>query len=96
MRDKQSICDGRNLQKRYVGPPFRDEAWTYITGNAERQSGYVFEIHCKGMNGYVIDVQPDRGDLDGTRHFCSGRVTRTVGCGRNGRVCATSVFPCSQ
>ncbi len=33
------------------------------------KSGYVFEIHCKGMNGYVIDVQPDRGDLDGTRHF---------------------------
>jgi hypothetical protein len=64
-----SICDGRNLQKRYVGPPFRDEAWTDITRNYVEQSGYVFMVHCMETGGYAIDARPARGDLDGTRQF---------------------------
>ena len=90
-----SICDGRNLQKRYVGPPFRDEAWTYIAGNAVRQSGYVFIVYCKGMDGYVIDAQPDRGDLDGTRHFCTDE-SRAVSCRAEWNRSRYQCVPCSE
>jgi hypothetical protein len=90
-----SICDGKNLQKRYVGPPFRDEAWTYITGNAVKQSGYVFTVHCMEMDGYVIDAQPSRSDLDGTRHFCTDE-SHAVGCMAEWNRSRYQCVPCSK
>ena len=92
---RMSICNGRNLQKRYVGPPFRDEAWTYITGNYVKQSGYVFMVLCMETGGYVIDAHPARADVDGTRQFCTDE-SRAIGCRVEWNRSRYQCVPCSK
>lgn len=51
--------DGQALKRNYSGPPFSENDWRRIAGNAVKQDGYVFGILCY-QDGYVIDASPER------------------------------------
>lgn len=73
------ICDGQNLKLHYSGPPFSENDWRYIAGNAVKEDGYTFWVNCHEKDGYSIDARPAREKGDGTRHFCIGE-TGSVNC----------------
>jgi hypothetical protein len=70
------ICDGQALKQHYSGPPFSENDWRYVAGNAVKEDGYTFYINCHEKYGYSIDAQPARQKGDGTRHFCIGEGNR--------------------
>jgi hypothetical protein len=73
------ICDGQTLKLHYSGPPFSENDWLYIAGNAVKEDGYTFWVNCHEKDGYSIDARPAREKGDGTRHFCIGE-TSSVKC----------------
>lgn len=91
----QSICDGKNIQKHYAGPPFRDKDWTYISGNYVQEDGYVFGVYCNQQDGYALDASPKRGDVDGTRQFCTDE-SRAIGCRLEWKGSREHCVPCPK
>jgi hypothetical protein len=80
-RDPKRICDGSSLKQNYSGPPFSENDWRYIAGNAVKQDGYLFyvSIYCPQPGKFAIQAFPERQKGDGTRRFRaeeSGRVGR--------------------
>jgi hypothetical protein len=73
--ETESICDGQALRRHYSGPPFSDEDWQRIAGNAVKQDGYFFMVYCherdRGKAAYTITAHPVRAKVDGTRSFCT-------------------------
>jgi hypothetical protein len=90
--DPGRICDGRALKRHYSGPPFSEEDWRRIAGNAVRQDGYYFMVYCREQGGYTIHASPWAGKGNGTRQFCTDESGK-VGCGvewnRSRHVCIT-------
>lgn len=70
------ICNGQALKQHYSGPPFSENDWRYVAGNAVKEDGYTFYVNCHEKYGYSIDAQPAREKGDGTRHFCIGKGNR--------------------
>ncbi len=66
-----AICDAQALRRHYSGPPFSEEDWRRIGGNAVKQDGYFFMVKCRETGGYTIDASPSGGKANGTRRFCS-------------------------
>jgi hypothetical protein len=70
------ICDGQTLKLHYSGPPFSENDWRYIAGNAVKEDGCTSWVNCHEKEGYSIDARPAREKGDGTRHFCIGETGR--------------------
>jgi hypothetical protein len=93
--DGLSVCDGATLQRRYSGPPFSTKDWNYITHNAVLESGYFFTVHCQPEDGYAIQAEPARENIDGTRSFCTDE-SRTIGCRLEWNRSRYQCVPCSR
>ncbi len=93
--DGQSVCDGPTLQRHYSGPSFTTKDWNYITHNAVLENGYFFTVHCQQEDGYAIQVEPARENIDGTRSFCTDE-TRRTGCRLEWNRSRYQCVPCSR
>ncbi len=92
--DGQSACDGSALQRHYSGPSFTTSDWNYITNNAVFENGYSYTVHCH-QDGYAIQAEPARKNIDGTRSFCTDE-TRRTGCRLEWNRSRYLCVPCSE
>jgi len=92
--DPGRICDGRAL-KRHSGPPFSNEDWRRIAGNAVKQDGYYYMVYCREQGGYTIEAIPWSGKGNGTRQFCTDESGR-VGCGMEWNRSRHACIPCAK
>jgi len=93
--DPGRICEGRALKRHYSGPPFTEEDWRRIAGNAVKQDGYYFMVYCHEQGGYTIHAIPWGGKGDGTRQFCADESGK-VGCGMTWNRSRNACIPCTK
>ena len=92
---QSSVCNGRRLQRYYLGPSFSDDDWASMASRYISDDGYIFMVHCRQLGGFAIDARPKRGKIDGTRQFCadeSGEIGCELGWSRSRYKC----LPCPQ